>query len=77
MDYTSTLHNLIQLSYSELAQDERSTVMDQITTSDELCDIFSEIEQIKSAMDSEMYSPNPTSVRMVLEESQRSELEMH
>ena len=51
--------------------------MDQITTSDELCDIFSEIEQIKSAMDSEMYSPNPTSVRIVLEESQRSELEMH
>ena len=77
MDYTSTLNNLIQLSYSELAQDERSKVLDQISSSDELCDVFSQIEQIKSALNLEISSPHPTSVQIILEESQRSELEMH
>lgn len=77
MDHTSTLHNIIQLSYSELAQKERSMVMDQIISSEELCDVFSQIEQIKNAMDTEIYSPNPTSIQIILEESQRSELEMH
>jgi hypothetical protein len=77
MDYTSTLNNLIQLSYSELSQNDRSMVLDQISSSDELCDIFSQIEHIKSALNTEMSSPNPTSVKIILEESQRSELEMH
>jgi tellurite resistance protein len=77
MDHTSTLHNLIQLSYSELTQDERSKVLDTITSSEELCETFSQIEQIKTALDTEIYSPNPTSIKIILEESQRSELEMH
>ena len=77
MDHTSTLNNIIQLSYSELPQSERSKIMDQIITSDELCDVFDQIEQIKSVLDTEICSPNPTSVKIILEESQRSELEMH
>ncbi|MFT5513071.1 MAG: hypothetical protein ACI8SE_001471 [Bacteroidia bacterium] len=77
MDNTSTLNNLIQLSYSELAQDERSKVLNQISSSDELCDVFSQIEQIKSALNKEIASPHPTSVQIILEESQRTELEMH
>ncbi|MFT5725213.1 MAG: hypothetical protein ACI9JN_002337 [Bacteroidia bacterium] len=77
MDYSSTLNNLIQLSYSELTQNERSTVLNQIAASEDLCDVFSRIEQIKSALDTEIYSPNPTSIKIILEESQSTELEMH
>ena len=77
MDYTSTLNNLIQLSYSELTQNERSNVLEQMSSSDELCDAFSQIEQIKSVLNAEIVSPNPTSVKIILEESQRLELEMH
>ncbi len=77
MDYSSTLNSLIQLSYSELTNNERAIVLDKMSESDELCDTFSQIEQIKSVLDTEIYSPNPTSVKIILEESQRSELEMH
>jgi len=77
MDYSSTLNSIIQLSYSELTNNERSIVLDKMSESDELCDTFSQIEQIKSVLDTEKYSPNPTSVKIILEESQRSELEMH
>jgi hypothetical protein len=77
MDHTSTLNNLIQLSYSELTHNERSKVQDQIAKSDELGDIYRYITQIKTALDGEICSPNPTSIRIIIEESQRTELEMH
>ncbi|GEM_PF-3230542 len=77
MDYSSTLNSIIQLSYSELTNNERSVALDKMSESEDLCDTFSQIEQIKTVLDSEMYSPNPTSVKIILEESQRSELEMH
>jgi len=77
MDYSSTLNSLIQLSYSELTHNERSILLDKLSVSEELCDTFSQIDDIKSVLDTETYSPHPTSVKIILEESQRSELEMH
>lgn len=77
MDNSSTHNKLIQFSYGELSMDERSSVLDQLLDSDALCSEFKGIETIKNLLNQEMYSPNPTSVKIILEESQRSELEAH
>lgn len=75
---TSTLNKLIQLSYSELPESQHEDLASQVSDSYELSETFAVIEELKTLLDGEMEAPNPTSVKIILEESQRSSaLEMH
>ncbi len=77
MNNTSTLNQLLQLSYSELSKNEEDTLLNDMMRNEDLCDSYAIIENIKTVLNQEIHSPNPTSIKIILEESQRSELETH
>ncbi len=77
MDQNSTLNTLIQLSYSELSDSERVKAISEIQNSEDLQDQLGQILEMKALLDQEMHTPNPTSIQIILEESQKNELETY
>ena len=77
MDKTSTLNNLIAYSYGELPEKQQVETEINLALSDSLREELDVLTQLKAALDQEIKSPNPTSVQIILEESQKNQLETH
>lgn len=77
MDQDFTLNNLIKLTYSEVSESERLNIQGKLENSQDLRNNLSQIEELKVLLDQEMLAPNPTSVQIILEESQKNELETY
>lgn len=77
MDQDFTLNNLIKLTYSEVSESERLNIQCKLENSQDLRNNLSQIEELKVLLDQEMLAPNPTSVQIILEESQKNELETY
>ena len=77
MDGTSTFNKLIAYTYAELPEDQQVSTEIELAFSPEMQAQLEEIELLKSALDTEFASPNPTSVQIILEESQKNQLETH
>ncbi|MBO6517962.1 MAG: hypothetical protein JJ975_15595 [Bacteroidia bacterium] len=77
MDNTSTLNNLLKLTYSEATENERLILKNKLINSEDLRREFKHMCDVKSLLDQEFYAPNPTSIQIILEESQKNELETY
>ncbi len=77
MDKTFTLNTLLEFTYSELSDNEQIILKNKLSRSEELRNELHQIREIKSLLDQEIYAPNPTSVQIILEESQKNELETY
>ena len=77
MDQNSTLNTLIKLSYSELSDSERVKAISEVQNSEDLQDQLGHILEMKELLDQEVHAPNPTSIQIILEESQKNELETY
>ena len=78
MDQNSTNSLLIQKVYSEISLMDELELDCLIAENQQLNAEFSEILTVKNILNQYEASPNPTSVKLIMEESMRSsELEAH
>lgn len=78
MDQNSTNSLLIQKVYSEISLMDELELDCLIAENQQLNTEFSEILTVKNILNQYEASPNPTSVKLIMEESMRSsELEAH
>ena len=78
MDQNSTNSLLIQKVYSEISLMDELELDSLIAENQQLNTEFSEILTVKNILNQYEASPNPTSVKLIMEESMRSsELEAH
>lgn len=72
---TITPNHLILLAYNELPPHERTIVINKVKKDKKLLAQYNQLLKDLELLDTVSYSPNPTSIKIVLEESQLSTLE--
>lgn len=77
MQQTSTHDLLLLYAYDELEGKEKAKFEKQLFGNVELVRELEEIQQIQRGLSRRLSAPDPTSVRIVLEESLNSQLEAH
>ena len=77
MNKTITQNDLLLFAYNELDAAKRSSVLNAITQDPLIQEQLNEILEIQHVLETSIYSPHPTSLQIILEESAASALEVH
>lgn len=77
MQQTSTPDLLLLYAYNELEGKQKSKFEKLLQATPELQQDLDDILRLQRGLNRNMSAPNPTSVRIVLEESLNSQLEAH
>ena len=76
MHQTITQEDIIRYTYGETAEEETMFIEQALASDEQLQDFYILMKQVADDLNAISMSPHPTTVRIILEESQDSSLEI-
>jgi hypothetical protein len=73
MDKNFTLNRLIQLTYGELTNQERSELLKELVTSFEMNESLQDVLSVQDKLNEDMLEPSATSLQIVLDHSRNNQ----
>lgn len=76
MHQTITQEDIIRYTYGETTEQETALIEQALASDEQLQDIYILMQQVADDLNAIKLTPHPTTVRIILEESQDSSLEI-
>ncbi|MBU6324078.1 MAG: hypothetical protein KJS92_01200 [Bacteroidetes bacterium] len=76
MHQTITQEDIIRYTYGETAEEETVLIEQALASNEQLQDFYILMKQVADDLNNMKMTPHPTTVRIILEESQDSSLEI-
>jgi hypothetical protein len=76
MHQTITQEDIIRYTYGETTEQETALIEQALASDEQLQDIYILMQQVADDLNTIKLTPHPTTVRIILEESQDSSLEI-
>lgn len=76
MHQTITQEDIIRYTYGETAEEETVLIEQALASNEQLHDFYILMKQVADDLNNMKMTPHPTTVRIILEESQDSSLEI-
>lgn len=76
MHQTITQEDIIRYTYGETAEEETVLIEQALASDEQLQDFYILMKQVADDLNNMKMTPHPTTVRIILEESQDSSLEI-
>ncbi len=76
MHPTITQNDILRYAYGETTTEETVLIEAALASDEQLQDFYILLKQVGDDLNQKMYAPHPTSVNIIMEESQDSSLEI-